>query len=101
MTQPRGLTDDQIRMIRELGAGGDAAFLREVRRFSHIGYGRMMQIIEREWFRAAQERGDPTSGVLVVDTCLGLMTQADQDDWRSGYRADPLRDMDSGTDNSR
>lgn len=90
MTQPRGLTDDQIRMIRELGAGGDAAFLREVRRFSHIGYGRMMQIIEREWFRAALEKGNPTSGVLIVGGCLGFLTPEEQDEFDAGYRADPL-----------
>lgn len=68
----------------------DADFLAVVRSASHLGYGRMMQIVEREWYHAAAARGEPTSGVLVTDTCLGLMSPKKQREFISGYACDPL-----------
>jgi hypothetical protein len=85
----RTLTSDDIARLRSL-AITDHDFLLFVRSADHLGYGRMLQIIEHEWYRAAAERGDPTSGVLVVDTCLGLMSQRKQQDWIAGYNGDPL-----------
>lgn len=53
--------------LREIGAGGDAQFLAEVRRFKHLGYGRMMQIVSHEWYRSDK------TGALVVGICYGLL----------------------------
>lgn len=89
MSKPIPLTEEQIRIFQEIGAGGDAAFVREIRRFSHIGYGRMLQLVSREWYRAASERGDPTSGVLVDGTCLGLLSPKKQREYIAGYETDP------------
>lgn len=85
----RKLGPADVRLLREL-AVTDHDFLRFVRSASHLGYGRMMHIIEREWYRAAQEQGNPTSGVLVVNTCLGLMPTEDQESFIAGYESDPL-----------
>lgn len=65
-------------------------FLSVVRQLRHIGYGRMMQIIEREWYRDAVAHGESTSGVLVVCTALGLMSPENLADFVAGYEADPL-----------
>lgn len=89
MSQKRELTPEQIQTIRELSVT-DRDFLAFVRNASHLGYGRMMQIIEREWYFSALRRGVPTSGVLVVDTCLGLMPQEKQEEFIAGYYGDEL-----------
>jgi hypothetical protein len=89
MAAKRELTPEQIRDLREL-AITDHDFLAFVRSASHLGYGRMMQIVEREWYRAAQERGDPVSGVLVVSGCLGFMSRKERQEFDQAYRSDPL-----------
>lgn len=81
---------EAIRKLREL-AITERDFLTFVRAASHLGYGRMMQIVEREYYRAATEENlCPPSGVLVCDTALGLMTPTKQREFISGYEADGL-----------
>lgn len=83
------LPTDDIARLREL-AITDNDFLLFVRSAAHLGYGRMLQIIEREWYRDALEKKHPTSGVLVTERCLGFLSTRDHDDWVAGYTADPL-----------
>lgn len=65
-------------------------FLWAVRRLSDVGYGRMMQIVSREWFRRAVEDGlCPPGGVLVPGICYGLISAKDRADYDAGYNADP------------
>jgi hypothetical protein len=69
----------------------ETAFLEIVRLYHEMGYSRMMQIVSREWFRRAiDENLCPASGVRVPGTCYGLMSIEDQEDYHSGYNADPL-----------
>lgn len=69
---------------------GEQEFLDTVRRLRSIGFGRMIQIISREWYRTTKEEGFPSSGVTVGNTCLGLMTEGEQAGFEAGYRVDPL-----------
>lgn len=69
---------------------GETEFLICVRQLREIGYGRMMQIIEREWYRTARKEGYPVEGVLVVDSGIGLLPPGKRAAWEAGYRADPL-----------
>jgi hypothetical protein len=67
-------------------------FLTLVRNYDLIGYGRMMQIISREWYRWLKEKHPELGGggTIVGNICLANMTEEDQEMWVSGYRADPL-----------
>lgn len=68
----------------------DIDFLSYVRSHHDMGYGRMLQIIEREWYRVARARGESGDGVLVVTQCLGLLPLNEQEEWVAGYRAESL-----------
>jgi hypothetical protein len=86
----RNLSPDDTARLRSL-AITDHDFLLFVRSAAHLGYGRMLQIIAHEYYRGATEDSlCPPSGVLVVDTCLGLMSKRKQRDFIGGYTADPL-----------
>jgi hypothetical protein len=51
----------------------------------------MLQIVQREYYRAAvEDELCPASGVLVVNNCLGQLSIRDQSDWIAGYHSDPL-----------
>jgi hypothetical protein len=61
------------------GRGTDEQhFLAYVRSHREIGYGRMMQMISHEWFRTCRREETPTSGVLVANECLGLLSKDEQ-----------------------
>jgi hypothetical protein len=71
----------------------ERAFLAAVRAFEHIGYGRMQQIVEREWYRfATQDDLCRPSAVKIVNTMIGQLTDEERVRWMSGYRADPIFD---------
>lgn len=57
----------------------DEEFLEFVKAHRSVGYGRMMQLISQEWFRECRRRGDPVSGVLVANACLGFLTKKEQE----------------------
>jgi hypothetical protein len=48
-------------------------FLTYIKNNRSMGYGRMLQMVTHEWVRDCRRRGDPTSGVLVANTCLGFL----------------------------
>lgn len=49
--KPKGLTEEQIRSLGTPQYPAEREFLEEVRRFSDIGFGRMMQLISVHWFK--------------------------------------------------
>jgi hypothetical protein len=57
----------------------DQQFLELVRKHKGVGYGRMLQIISEEWYRAAKREGYPVSGVLVANACLGFLSKSKQE----------------------
>jgi hypothetical protein len=57
----------------------DREFLDFVKSHRHVGYGRMLQIISEEWYRAEKREGYPVSGVLVANACLGFLSKSKQE----------------------
>lgn len=55
----------------------DEKFRQFVKGFAHIGYGRMMQIVTEEWYKAAIKKGESLEGVLVGRP-LGLLEEAER-----------------------
>lgn len=49
----------------------DRRFVAYVRANAHIGYGRMLQLIQREWMRQAANPGD----AHMVRGCVGLLAR--------------------------
>ena len=55
-------------------------FLTYIKNNRSLGYGRMMQMISHEWIRDCWRRGDPTSGVLITNECLGFLDKTEQEE---------------------
>jgi hypothetical protein len=69
-------------------------FLAYIKAHRQIGYGRMMQMVSHEWYRAA-ERDIPGTGAIahIANTCFGLLPERDQQAWLALLEAEEMLGM--------
>lgn len=68
------------------------AFLDLIRQYQAIGYGNMMQIISREWYRDPERKYGPGTGggAFVAGETFASLPEEEQSQYLAMLAADPL-----------
>ena len=92
------LTDEewqQLEAIHAIFVPAERMFLEFVRANKQIGYGRMMQIISHEWYRAYEGDRAVQLGVFDGGRCVGMLPKEDRELYELTCRSDPVFEADS------